>query len=114
MDDKEKCHYCGKEFDLDSMDLSLHLRENTQILAELPASLGAASQMGSIDIHDGKLYSVRVRPGPCMDEVKAQLIPKEHAKMMITAEISFHEEIVRRLTSKKDEVLAKIEKTGTF
>lgn len=108
--EKETCHYCGKEFNLDSMDLSIHLRENTEVLAELPAVLGSASQMGSLDIHDGKLYSVRVRPGPCMDEVKTQLIPKEHAKMMIDAELSFHEEIARRLSSSRDTVLEKIDK----
>lgn len=108
--DKEKCHYCGKEFDLDSMDLSIHLRENTEILAELPAVLGTASQMGSLDIHDGKLYSVRVKAGPCMDDVKAQLIPKEHAKMMIDAELSFHQEIARRLGSSRDSVHEKIDK----
>lgn len=107
--DKEKCHYCGKEFDLNSNDLTYHLRENTEVLADLPAILGSAMQMGSIDIHEGKLYALRVKPGPCMDDVKTELIPKEHAKMMIIAELNFHESIVKRLSTTRDSVLAKID-----
>ena len=44
----EKCHYCGAE--LESNELTRHLRNETQILAELPALLGTAMGTGSIDL----------------------------------------------------------------
>jgi hypothetical protein len=110
--DKEKCHYCGREFSLDTNDLSRHLHQNTETLAELPGILGQGMQMGSIDLHDGRLYSVTVRaapPGACFDDVRTQIIHKDDAKMMILAELSFHEQMIKRLESSKDSVFAKIE-----
>lgn len=112
MIDKEKCHYCGMEFRTDTNDLSMHLHRNTEVLAELPALLGSASQMGSIDLHDGQLYSVHVRPageGECFDEVKTRLIQKDEARLMLLAELNFHEDFVRRLSASKDSVLARLE-----
>lgn len=106
--DVEKCHYCGQEFD--SREMSSHLREKTEILAELPAVLGSGGMSpGSIDLHDGKLYMCVVKPGPCMDDVKASRISKEQAKMMILTEINFHKQMFERLSESTARVFEKLE-----
>jgi len=103
----EKCHYCG--VDLESNALTEHLRNETEILAELPALLGTAMGTGSIDLHAGKLYQMSVRSGECLDEVKTELITKEHARTLLLTEINFHKMTLDGLTARSDEVLAKIE-----
>lgn len=107
--DIEKCHYCGKEFTAESLMLARHLREETEVLAELPAVLGNANGIGSVDIHEGKLYTTRVRPGACMDDVRTEPVSRERARMMILTEINYHDQIVQRLAESQDAVFAKIE-----
>ncbi len=103
----EKCHYCGVE--LESNELTRHLRNETEMLAELPALLGTAMGTGSIDLHAGKLYSTAVKSGSCLDEVQTELITTEHARRLLLTEINFHQMTLDGLKAKQQEVLAKIE-----
>ena len=103
----EKCHYCGVE--LESNELTRHLRNKTDILAELPALLGTAMGTGSIDLHAGKLYSTAVKSGSCLDEVRTELITKDHARTLLLTELNYHQMTLDGLKANQEEVLAKIE-----
>ncbi len=107
----ENCHYCGAEFE--SNALTRHLRNETEILAELPALLGMAMGTGSIDLHAGNLYQMSVKSGECLDEVRTELITREHARTLLLTEINYHQMTLDGLTAKRDDVLAKIEGVGT-
>jgi len=103
----ERCHYCGVE--LDSNELTRHLRNETGILAQLPALLGTAMGTGSIDLHAGKLYSTAVKSGTCLDEVRTELITKDHARTLLLTEINFHQMTLDGLKADREAVLTKIE-----
>ena len=102
----ERCHYCGVE--LDSNELTRHLRNETEILAQLPALLGTAMGTGSIDLHAGKLYSTAVKSGTCLDEVRTELITKDHARTLLLTEINFHQMTLDGLKADREAVLTKI------
>lgn len=101
--EEEKCHYCGKAFE--PMRLTAHLRESTEVIAELPALLGTGNGTGSIDLHEGQLYMSTVKPGPCMDEVKTEPITGDRARMMILAELNYHKTLFEKLSSVRERVL---------